>query len=197
MSFKQPRFIDQTFHVPRTPVAVIAIGDTGEALLVRSILENLGAVVLFHGIGAPGDFLRVLGQGETALPYLVICAHGSDNGFVFGDFADGIDMRSLVEGAMPAPAIAGQIRLPGKVVVSTACGTGSQAFASAFLHGGVSSYIAPHDHPDGADAVLFIHLLFHELLARNAALRAAVGRARNYDPALETFCAYHGETQRT
>jgi hypothetical protein len=31
--------------------------------------------------------LRVLGQGEAAASALVICSHGDENGFVFGDYA--------------------------------------------------------------------------------------------------------------
>jgi hypothetical protein len=51
--------IDAELH--RTLVAVIAVGDTGEALLVRSLLEGLGATVVLHLIGTPRDLLRVMG----------------------------------------------------------------------------------------------------------------------------------------
>jgi hypothetical protein len=58
--------VDETFYSPRTPVSVVAVGDSGEALLVRSLLENLGATVAMHLIGTPEDFLRVIGQGSAA-----------------------------------------------------------------------------------------------------------------------------------
>lgn len=184
--------IDQEFYVPREPVSVVAVGDSGEALLIRAILENLGAVVSLHLPGTPDDFLRVLGQGETASRVLVICGHGDDNGFVFGTFAVGIDTSSLIAGSMPAAAIASRVDLPGSIVVSTACSTGSRAFGEAFILGGTAAYIAPDGQPDGADVVLFAHQLLHQLLVRKAPPQAALNHARNCDEANKMFTGYWG-----
>jgi len=153
----------------------------GEAQLIRALLENLGAVVTLHQPGTPKDFLRVLGQGEAAGSSLVICAHGDANGFVFGEYAPVIDTSFLKNGSMPAHAIAGNVHLPGRVVVSTACGTGTAAFAKAFVDGGVRAYIAPSSEPEGSDVALFLHHLFHQLLRRGAPLDAAWAHARGYD----------------
>lgn len=46
--------IDQKFLFPRVPVAVVDIGDTHEALLIRATLESLGAFVTLHLPGTPG-----------------------------------------------------------------------------------------------------------------------------------------------
>jgi hypothetical protein len=176
------RPIDQSFDFPRTPVGVVGwASGAGEAQLTRALLESLGAVVTLHQPGTPSDFLRVLGQGDSAGSALVICAHGDANGFVFGDYAPGIDTSCLINGSMPAQAIAGNVRLPGRIVVSTACGTGSAAFAKAFTEGGLSAYIAPSHEPEGADVPLFLHLLFHQLLRRGAHVEAAFAHARGYD----------------
>jgi hypothetical protein len=67
-----------------------AVGDTGEALLVRSILKSLGARVLLHLVGTPEDFLRILAQGEAAPRCIVIWGHGDENGLVFGAYGNGI-----------------------------------------------------------------------------------------------------------
>jgi len=174
--------IDQSFDFPRTPVGVVGWGaGAGEAQLTRALLENLGAVVTLHQPGTPRDFLRVLGQGEAAGCALVICAHGDTNGFVFGDYAPGIDTSCLISGSMPAQAIAGNVRLPGRIVVSTACGTGTAPFAKAFIDGGVSAYMAPSGEPEGKDVPLFLHHLFHQLLCRGALVEAAYAHARSYD----------------
>lgn len=178
--------VDETFYSPRTPVAVVAVGDTGEALLVRSILENLGAAVLLHLIGTPDDLLRVLGQGDASPRYLIICGHGDKNGLVLGEYGAGIDVTELVDGSMPPAAMAPRIVLPGRLVVSTACVTGSDAFGAAFLRGGVAAYVAPDDYPDGGDAVLFVHLLFHRIL-RGAAPAAALREIQRYDEAFGMF----------
>lgn len=112
--------IDQRFHVPRTPLAVVAVGDGMEALLIRAILESLGAAVTLHLPGTPEDFLEVLAQGESAPRYIVVSGHGDRGGFLFGDYDRRIDTTMLVEGSLPADAIASRVRLPGKVVISVA-----------------------------------------------------------------------------
>jgi hypothetical protein len=182
--------IDEKFFVSRTPVSVIAIRDGGEALLVRAILESLGAVVTLHLIGTPEDFLLVLEQGEKAAKYIVICGHGDERGIIFGEYAGGIDVTSLADGSMPAEAIAARVSLPDKIVVSTACATGSKAFGEAFVKGGVAAYIAPNGYPEGGDAALFVHLLFNQLLSRNASPQRALHETQRYDGAYQIFGVY-------
>jgi hypothetical protein len=177
--------VDETFYYPRTPVSVVAVGDSGEALLVRSLLENLGATVAMHLIGTPEDFLRVIGQGSAAPSHMVLCCHGNENGIVFGDYAGGIDISGLKAGSMLAQVIAERVELPGKVVVSTGCGTGAAEFGAAFMRGRVAAYIAPDGYP--SDAVLFVHLLFHQLLRKRATPTFANHYAKSCDPELGMF----------
>jgi hypothetical protein len=180
------KFVDQSFHVPRTPVAVVDCGATGEALLLRALLENMNAVVILHQPGTPEDFLLVLAD-EDAPQFIVICAHGDDNGIVFGTYAPHIDTSCLVHGSLPARAIAGSVRLPGRTVVSTACGTGSSDFARALMAGGVRAYIAPASAPEGTHVPLFLHHFFYDLLVRGASSEAADQRARDYDEESTAF----------
>jgi hypothetical protein len=182
--------VDETFYAPRTPVAVVAVGDTGEALLVRSILESLGAAVLLHPIGTPEDFLRVIAQGDAAPRYVVICGHGDETGLVFGEYGEGIDTVALKRGSMPPTRIAERVRLPGRIVVSTACRTGSAAFGEAFRKGGVAAYIGPDGYPDGSAAALFVHLLFDQLLHKAASPAAALRHVHGYDADLGMFTLF-------
>lgn len=175
------KIVDQSFHVPRVPVVVIDCGATGEALLLRGLLENMGAVVALHQPGTPGDFLLVLGQGSDAPAFVVICGHGDEFGLIFGDYAPDIDTSCLVQGRMPARALAGKIKLPGRVVLSTACGTGSPEFGKAFIAGGVRAYIAPASYPEGAAALLFVHHFFYGILCCRKEAEAAYLHARSYD----------------
>jgi hypothetical protein len=179
--------IDTRFLVPRMPVAVVAIGAADEAWLVRAILESLGAVVTLHLPGTPEDVLLVLGQGEPAPPYLVLCGHGDEQGFVLGEFGAEIDTSALVGESLPPAAMAARAHLPNRIVISTACATGTAAFADAVLGGGVAAYIAPDGYPSGASVPLFIHLLFHQLLVRGASLEAAWRRAAGYDDETRAF----------
>jgi hypothetical protein len=167
-------------------VAVVAVGEATEAPLVRALLESLGAVVTLHLPGTPEDILLVLGQGETAPPYLVLCGHGDEEGFVLGEYAPEIDTAALIGTSLPAAVVA-RTCLPGRVVVSTACTTGYAAFQRAFLGGGAAAYIAPDGYPAGASTLLFVHLLFHELLVRGADLEPAWRHAAGHDEASQTF----------
>lgn len=155
--------IDEDFLLSQTPVSLVCIGDTGEALLLRAILESMNAVVLTHVIGTPNDFLMVMNQSTTAPRYLLISAHGGDHGLVFGDYANFIDTSALKNGSLPAKALTGAVQLPGTIVISTACNSARPEFAKAFLSGGARAYIAP-GWPDGDDVPLVIHMLFHRLL---------------------------------
>lgn len=176
--------IDEEFFRPRKPVAVIAVGDSGEALLLRAILESLGAAVILHLPGTAEDFLKSLGQGEAAPEYVIISGHGDDRGFVFGSFAPDVDASALTEGSLPASSLRNRVDLPGKVVLSTACRTGTDDFARAFLAGGARAYIAPSDDPDGAAMPLFLHRLFYELLHRRKPLNEAMQRGASFDPGM-------------
>jgi hypothetical protein len=185
------RTIDQSFHVPRTPIAIIDCGDPPEASVIRGLLERMGAVVTMHQPGTPGDFLLALGQAELAPDFVIICGHGDENGIVFGEYAPGIDTSCLVQGSLPARALVGKIDLPGRIVLCTACDSGAEDFAKAFLGGGVRAYIAPLSSPEGGDALLFAHHFFHNILCRGMTLQAAWLRARSYDEESGTF-AFHG-----
>ncbi|WP_077960208.1 hypothetical protein [Ensifer adhaerens] len=183
--------IDQTFLFPRLPVAVVDIGDTLEALLIRSMLESLGAVVTLHLPGTPGDFLTLIGAGDGVHKHLVICGHGDENGFVFGDYIEEIDTSMLVEGSLPPSVVAGHARLDGKIVLSTCCETGGEAYGDAFVRkGGAALYVAPDGSPEGADAPLFVHCFFHALFARKQTPEAALERARSYDEAASMFAGH-------
>jgi hypothetical protein len=122
----------------------------------------------------------VLGQGASAPPYLIISGHGDETGYILGEFGPEIDTSALVGASLPPGSIAARIRLPGCSVVSTACLTGTAAFAKAFVQDGVSSYIAPTAYPAGTTAALFIHLLFYELLVAKSDLKTAWRCAATY-----------------
>ncbi|OAI31366.1 hypothetical protein A1351_05740 [Methylosinus sp. R-45379] len=179
--------VDEKYVAPKTPASVIAVGDAFEALLIRSMLESLGAAVLLHLVGTPEDFLLTLERKEHDPKLVVICGHGDENGLVFGDYGDGVDVGALVDGSLPAAAIAKRARMPGAIVVSTACLSGDAAFAKAFLEAGAAAYIAPADCPDASDAALFVHYLLHSLLRRGLSPERAFDRARHADPALDMF----------
>ncbi len=184
--------IDKSFSWPREPIAIVAIGDSGEALLLRAILESLGAAVLLHLPGTPADVLKCLDQGLAAPEYIILSGHGDETGFVLGEFVEDIDTSALVKGSLPAANLTNRVNLPGKVVLSTACLTGNEAFAQAFLSGGVRAYIAPAEYPDGAAIPLFVHGFFYHLLQKQAPLEEAIMLASAFDEAELAITLFKG-----
>lgn len=183
----RPKPVDARFFAPRTPVAIVDLGDSHEAAVARALLEGMGAVTLLHAPGTPEDFLLVLGQEHDVAPYLLICGHGDGTGFVFGEYGEGIDTSALEGESMPPSSVAPRVRLPGCVVVSTACLTGRERFARAFMRGGIEAFVAPEGYPDGSDVPLFLAVFFHGALARGLAPKEAWERAVGVERALRTF----------
>jgi len=182
--------IDIRFFAPRTPVGIVDYGDTAEAFMLRAVLEGMGAVTLLHQPGTPEDFLLILGQEVNVPPYLVLCGHGDEVGFVFGEYVEGIDTSALSGTSMPPEAVARRVRLPGCVVLATGCSTGREAMGRAFLRGDARAYIAPDDDPDGNDVPMFLMHFFHRVLVRRATVEEAWAHAAGYDEAGRMFLLY-------
>lgn len=142
--------VDRNFFFPRTAVGIVAVGDSGEALLLRAMLESLGASVRLYLPGTPEDILACLKLPDQPPPYLIISGHGDENGLVVGEFDTEVTRIGLKDGSMCADILSGDIDLRDTVVFSTACCTGSEAFAKAFMEGGARAYIASPGYPGDA-----------------------------------------------
>lgn len=191
--------VDARFFFARTLVALVDFGPGSDGAALRGPLEAFGAVTLRHLCGAPEDFLCVLGQDDRAPPYMVLCGHGDEAGFVFGEYSSNVDTSALIEGRMPAASVGARVRLPGTVILSLACFTGRPEMAEAMLKGpgsGVGAYIAPDRGPAGPDAILFALHFFHHLIARGASYEAAWRQAAAYDDAGAMFVLYTREGPR-
>jgi hypothetical protein len=172
--------IDEQFYAPRLPVSVIALPNSAhEVYTLRDLLEAFNCVLTVHWIGAPTDFLKVLGQGDTAPRYLLIAGHGDeDKGYYLGEYAPFIDTSMLHGQYMPAEVIAPVVNLPGCTVISSACGTGVERMGRAFAgNGRVNAYIACRAYPDGGDMLVFLATFFHGVLRKKLAERDAWRRA--------------------
>lgn len=172
--------IDEQFYVPRLPVSIVALPNSAhEVYPLRDLLEGLNCVTAVRWIGAPMDFLKVLGQGDTAPRYLLIAGHGDENkGYYLGEYASYIDTSMLRGQYMPAEVIAPVVHLPGCTVVSSACGAGVESMGRAFVgNGKARAYIACRTDPDGADMLIFLANFFHGVLRKKLADRDAWRRA--------------------
>lgn len=172
--------IDEQFYAPRLPVNIIALPNSEyEAQAMRAVLEAFACVVTIHWIGTPMDFLKVLGQGETAPPYLLISGHGDDKkGYYLGEYADFIDTSMLREQYMPAEVIAPIVNLPGCTVISSACSGGVEAMGRAFVSTGrINAYFGCRVYPNGDDMLVYLVNFFHSIIQKKLSIRDAWQRA--------------------
>ncbi|MCA9995214.1 MAG: hypothetical protein KDE56_05680 [Anaerolineales bacterium] len=167
--------IDTQFYAPRLPVSIVALPNAYEAHAIRALLEMLEAVVSVHWIGTPGDFLKVLGQGDSAPRYLFIAGHGdADEGFWLSSYADFIDTSMLRGEYLPADAIEPVVDLPGCTVITSACGGGSAAMGRAFTHNrNIEAYIGCRVGPNGSDMDVFMVNFFFQILRKGLTDRDA------------------------
>lgn len=159
--------------MPYQPDAtVIVIGDcSSEAQTLRLILENLGCKTDFSPAGNPTDFLTILNALPGSCRIVIICAHGDTNGLVFGEFSPEVDTGLLVHGSLPARNLhLAPASTNNRIILTTACETGTASFAKRFLDAGAEAFLAPVDFPDGEDVVLFIHALLYRILIRKQSL---------------------------
>jgi len=173
--------VDTQFFGPKTSVAITCVENSESAQLLRGLLEGLWAVTHYHNIGCPEDFLRVIGQEETAPPYLVIAGHGGDHGIYFGEYGVPVDTSSLKGEDMPASSIAEHVKLPNTVILNLTCDCGSDEMARAFLSGGARAYIGTDPNPLAIEHPLFVAHFFHSIIRRRKEPFDAWQRAAAYD----------------
>ena len=156
-------------------VAIVAIGDSGEARLIRDLLEAQGHEVRLAHAGKPSDVFAGLDFFGTPADAAILSAHGDEKGIVFPEMAAGVDTLVLRDDRLTPAIFHAHLRAAPKLVLSTACDTGGDAFASAFLDAGANSYAAPVDYPEGADIAIWLAVFFRALADSDA--EAALARA--------------------
>lgn len=168
--------IDEQFYIPRIPVSIAVLPNgTTEAFALRSLLEDFGCSVQTHWTGTPGDFLKVLAQGDDAPRYLVIAGHGGEAGsFYVGEYADFIDTSMVKDQHLPPEAIAPVVNLPGCLVISTACRSGGPEMARAFFRNeALGGYMACRIGPNGTAMLVFMMNFFFGLFGKKLSEREA------------------------
>ncbi len=186
--------VDTRFDDKKLPVAIAHVDRGEQAIMLRHLLEELGAIVLLHGISTPGDFTKVISQGDDAPPFLIIASHGDENGLVFGEYIPRIDVSMLVEGSMPSSYIAQQVRLPGTFVINVSCYGGQPSMSQAFLSGGARGYIGTDPNPPTSNHALFIASFFLSVIRRKRSAQEAWKLAAGYDEHSRSYLYYdeHG-----
>jgi hypothetical protein len=161
-----------------TRVDVIDV-EAFEAVALRAVLEQFGVRVQLFGVGQARHLVRALG-GEATAPYVVLACHGDEGRILLPELAEEVERFQPVHGSLGPDDVRRFARLPGSVVISTGCGTGTPALAEAFLDAGASAYLAPAGAPFGYASVFAPLYVFYKLTEQRS-LEHAVERLRAHD----------------
>ncbi len=182
----------------------IACDHTAEMLqmasALRAMLESFAFHVDFHHLIQKRQVVEFFGPSTPRYDYAVIFTHG-DAGkhltFHVVDQADGdydkVEGWESVEFALTPAEIAEHVRGPKGVLISVACGGGTDALPQAFLAAGYEAFVGADADYIASDAcLLFTSGLFYFLLAEERdyaphayTLPEAVEQASKIDPDFE------------
>lgn len=179
----------RNFYGEDIHIGIVSVDDSGQGQLLRSLIENMGAIAHWQSLSTPGRFLEIVSAGEFP-SYFVVSCHGDDNGLCFGDFAEGIDVSTLVRGSLPSKHIAEQGALGNTLVINTACGGGKESMAQDFLSAGARGYIGTDPDPKWTSMMLFLHHFFHETVICKSDDKKAWLRAASFDDESRSFLYY-------
>lgn len=166
--------------VRQLPVSLIVANNAElEAIALRSVLEVFNCRVEIHWVGSRGQFLDILKNIIPTTNLVILSCHGDAGGMLLMPY----------EPAVGDAELAAAIQLPGRVVLSLGCRTGTPEIAEAFIAGGCHAYIAPTEDIEGNTALLFAIHLFYALAAHRP-LEEAVVEAQAYDTESRQFTGY-------
>lgn len=159
-------------------VAIAGIGDSGEALLLRALLEAMGAEVRLTMIGKPSAISGALTMTGAVPDLAILSAHGDERGLIFPELAPGVDPLMPADGRLGPDWIARHLVVPETTLLVTACASGAPATASALLKAGAARVVAPPGYPAGhaigTAVAVMAHGVAHRGLSWNEATSAAV-----------------------
>jgi hypothetical protein len=147
----------------RQRVGIVMIDEYSEGYGLRSVLEHWGYWVDVFPIGRPRHLVEILTGNDVLFPFLILSCHGVDEGIVLPQLHPDLEKEEPFLDVLTPTKLASFAQLPGRVVLSTGCSTGSGEFAQAFLGAGCAAYIAPDGSPEATAALFFVLHLFYDL----------------------------------
>ena len=156
-----------------TEVTIVCVGDAGEAIALRSLLESMSHDVRLIRVGAPTDVAPALRRASSH-DVVILSAHAGPRGLYLGPFGAEVDVSMMNGDWLPmATAFDGVQFREDAVLISTACAARESGLVQSMFQAG-GHLIAPNGHPDGTIIVPWIGAC---LLQTDAGLAEAVTRA--------------------
>lgn len=164
-------------------VAIIVGSEVGnEYEAIRQCLEYFGISVRLIKIGRPADFISILnGKQSFQVDHLIFSFHGEKEAFVLPKLHPSVYKKGELRKNFGATQIEQYANFSGEMILTTACGLGSEAISEAFLKKGASTFIAPRDEIDGNTALLFIIRFYYELINHGKTISEAFEIAHEID----------------
>ena len=168
-------------------VDIVAIESCNELIALRSTLEYWEVKTNIFWIGQPKHIVEVLNGENTRSKHIVLGGHGESKGFNMVELERKLSMSQPFTTLMTPKDVENNLVFKGNVVVSSACMTGSQEMADAFLNKGADIYIAPNDYPDGNAALYFLNSFYYYLFCKDLPVKEAFSRAKARDKCMAMF----------
>lgn len=175
---------------PTRTVDVIAVDDIEQALTYRSVLECFFLRVNLYQIGETRDLIRFLGGKHNLSEWIVIFAHGIEQGLALPELHPALEKKQPYHKAIGPSDFREFLRLPNKLVINTGCSLGKPHCARAFLDAGCRAYIGARGDPDGDSALFYVIHFFYERHCRHKSVGEAHRRAAGYDSQTRVFRLY-------
>lgn len=177
------------------------------ATAIRGVLEFYGLQVTLVWLNEKQDAINFFAGHALKVDYTILCAHGigKENRiwFTVVEKVIGTDYKyEEVEFNLTPNNIGEYVKNAGGTFITTACDSGREGFAKAFLDVGYRAFIAPSVAVDLSSAVMFICGFFCNMLAHDRDIhkstyteREAVERAAAIQPFPDGTAAfgYFGE----
>ena len=150
---------------------------------IRSSLEGFGIKVNRFPVGRGQHIVNVLSGKEATAPYVLLSLHGEHDKLLLPSLAEEVAATERFNDALTPEDLHTFVNLPGRVVISLGCETGTLNLARAFLDHGCTAYIGPEGQPYGHASLFVPIFLFYEL-TEGRSLDEAVERLRRHDQEL-------------
>lgn len=156
-----------------TDVTIVCIGDAGEAIALRSLLESMSHEVRLIRVGTPADVAPALIRASEH-DVVILSAHAGRKGLYMGAFGAGVDVSMMDGDWLPMAAVFKGVQFrEDAVLISTGGAARESGLVQAMFQAG-GHLIAPNGDPDGRVIVPWIGAC---LLQTEAGLAEAVTRA--------------------
>jgi hypothetical protein len=155
----------------------------GWGATIRSSLEGFGIKVNRFPVGRGQHIVNVLSGQEATAPYVILSLHGERGKLLLPTLAAEVAATERFNDTLTPEDLHTFVNLPGRVVISLGCETGTMNLAHAFLDHGCIAYIGPKREPYGHASLFVPVFLFYEL-TEGRSLEEAVERLRRHDQEL-------------